>query len=169
MARKSAFCAVAYSSTAFTCAALRPVVSRMLAYTVCRASARARDARAPKPLDAPVTRITCFIKILLRSLPSVRKPAVDPQHLRIDPPALRSCKEGDHPRDVVGLAQPLERREFRQFRDLLLALSAEEQLRSDGSGRYGVHGDISPTHFVGQHVNQPLDATLRSDVRTIGR
>src|SRR5258708_24346376 len=109
MARKSTFCAAAYSSTAFTWAALRPVVSRMLAYTVCPASARARAARAPNPLDAPVTTITCFIGVLLRCLPSVRQPAVYPQHLRSDPAALGPCQEGNHPREVLRLAEPFQR------------------------------------------------------------
>src|SRR5258708_12376819 len=106
MARKSTFCAAAYSSTAFTWAALRPVVSRMLAYTVCPASARARAARAPNPLDAPVTTITCFIGVLLRCLPSVREPAVYPQHLRIDPAALGPSQAGNHPRELLSLPHP---------------------------------------------------------------
>src|SRR5258708_36328125 len=109
MARKSALCVVAYSSTAFTWAALRPVVSRMLAYTVCPASARARAARAPNPLDAPVTTITCFIGVLLRCLPSVLEPAVYPQHLRIDTAALGPCQDGNKRRQVLRLAEPFQR------------------------------------------------------------
>jgi hypothetical protein len=37
------------------------VVARIPAYTVWPASAKRRAARAPKPLDAPVITMTCFM------------------------------------------------------------------------------------------------------------
>jgi hypothetical protein len=40
----------------------------MLAYTKCPASVRARAAREPNPLEAPVTTMTCFTGILLMIL-----------------------------------------------------------------------------------------------------
>ncbi len=42
-------------------------------------------------------------------LASVRDPAVYPQHLRIDPAALGPCQEGNHPREVLRLAEPFQR------------------------------------------------------------
>src|SRR5207248_2911926 len=54
MGRRSTECSVAYLSISLTCGALRPLVSRILAYTMCPALASARAVNAPKPLDAPV-------------------------------------------------------------------------------------------------------------------
>jgi hypothetical protein len=40
---------------------------------------------------------------------SVNEPAVHLQHLRINPAALGPCQEGNHPREVLRLAEPLQR------------------------------------------------------------
>src|SRR5258705_13321226 len=65
MGRRSTECSVAYLSISLTCGALRPLVSRILAYTVCPALASARAVNAPKPLDAPVITIAFFMAVLL--------------------------------------------------------------------------------------------------------
>src|ERR1700730_17503427 len=63
--RRSTECSVAYLSISLTCGALRPLVSRILAYTTCPALDRARAVNAPKPLDAPVITITFFMAVVL--------------------------------------------------------------------------------------------------------
>src|SRR3982074_1193075 len=65
MGRRSTECSLAYLSISLTCGALRPLVSRILAYTMCPALATARAVNAPKPLDAPVITITFFMAVLL--------------------------------------------------------------------------------------------------------
>jgi hypothetical protein len=52
---------------------------------------------------------------------------------------------------------------------LFISLTAQEQLRADGSGRYGIDGDVSAADFVSEHMNQAFDSSLRGDIRTIGR
>jgi hypothetical protein len=76
----------------------------MLAYTTCPALASARAARAPKPLEDPVTTITFFMtdsscplvsRVSLQGseLHSVDKAAVGAHNLAVDPAALGSSKE----------------------------------------------------------------------------
>jgi len=65
IARRSTWCSVAYLFAAATCGALRPVVSRIPAYTVCPVCASRRAARVPKPLDAPVMTMICFMTLYL--------------------------------------------------------------------------------------------------------
>src|SRR5258706_563286 len=59
--RRSTPCFFAYWFASATLWALRPAVSRMLAYTVWPARGRARAPRAPKPLEAPVMTMTDFM------------------------------------------------------------------------------------------------------------
>src|ERR1700720_2727133 len=63
--RRSTECSAAYLSISLTSGALRPLVSRILAYTMCPALASARAVNAPKPLDAPVITTTFFMAVLL--------------------------------------------------------------------------------------------------------
>src|SRR5437867_11903692 len=69
--RRCTECSVAYLSISLTCGALRPLVSRILAYTMCPALASARAVNAPKPLDAPVLTINFFMAVLLLCCSSV--------------------------------------------------------------------------------------------------
>src|SRR5580704_13434513 len=61
--RRSQACSLANAVRFATSGALRPEVSRMPAYTLWPATARARAASAPKPLDAPVMTITLLTKL----------------------------------------------------------------------------------------------------------
>src|ERR1700691_5099531 len=91
---------LAYWFTDSTWVELRPVVARMPAYTVWPASAKRRAARAPKPLDAPVMTITCFMVMLRRVRKGSDDAAVDAQHLSIDPGGVRTGEKRDDIGDV---------------------------------------------------------------------
>jgi hypothetical protein len=65
------------------------LLSRMRAYTVCPATAKARAASAPKPLEAPV--ITIHISLLCRE--DSGEASVGSQNLAVDPRAVGTCKE----------------------------------------------------------------------------
>src|SRR5262249_40226537 len=129
------------ASTSATCVALRPFVSRMLAKTVCPASARALHAIRPKPLDDPVTTMTFFtassfsppatVGTWVRDLESCET-TVGPDHLRVHPPAVGAGQIGDGTGDVLGLANAFEGRHPGQLVDEGRRLPREEQLRSRG-------------------------------------
>src|ERR1700754_2324071 len=116
-------------------------MSRMPAYTMCLASARARTVIAPNPLEAPVTRMTLGfdMRVVLsddrgRELDNA---AVGIDDLAIDP-AGRTGEEGDGFGDVVGLAQALQRRGRLRAVDDLLRLALEIERRRGRPRRDGV-------------------------------
>ena len=85
-----------------------------------------------------------------------REPAIGPQYLRIYPATIRACQEGHHVRDILGLAEPLQRRELRQFRDLLLRLPGEEQLGADRSRCDSINRNVPASQLVREHMDQAL-------------
>src|SRR6516162_11257204 len=106
--------------------------------------ARAREARAPKPLDAPVTTITFFIVFLppcngflenepdldfARRLGTSDHAAVSTKDLPIDPAAVRADEKRHCRRNVLGRPQALQGIHFCHVIDELLGLSVQEQVR----------------------------------------
>src|SRR4051812_46238379 len=128
---------------------------------MCPASASARAARAPKPLDAPVMTMTFFMTIS----PGLERggsddAAVGAERLAVDPAAVRAGEKRDHARDVVGLAEALERRSLRELPDDLVGLALQEQLGRGGARRDGVDGDPTPAELFGEDDRESLDARL---------
>src|ERR1700677_1960805 len=148
-ARRSTLFSEANFCTSLTCIALRPVVPRMLAYTVCPARARARAARAPKPLEAPVMRMIDFIILISRVDGDCRilvldNAAIDAKGLAIDPSAIRTDEEGNRCRNVVWLTKSLQPRHLGKVRDLLVRLAFKERVGCCRAGSHGIHRDVAP-------------------------
>src|SRR5262245_66403819 len=96
-------------------------MSRMPAYTTCFASARARTVNAPKPLDAPVTRITFWFDMSDHS-------SVHIDDLAVDPPR-GSGEESNCLGDICRFAKAFQRRCRLRTVDDVLRLAVEVQRR----------------------------------------
>src|ERR1700733_1050957 len=145
--------------------------------------ARARAARAPKPLEAPVMTITFLISILLLTSLDVREwndcvramlcrlceAAVCAKHLRVDPSAVGPGEKGDDVRDIVWLTEPLKRRHAADLFDLVFSLAVQEELRPDRSRCNGVHRDLVSAKLVGENMDEAFNARFGGDVRAVGR
>src|ERR1700735_4506204 len=141
--------------------------------------ARARAARAPKPLEAPVMTMMFFISILLffglwngrddwDDVCGLCEATVCAKHLRVDPSAVRPGKKGDDVCDVVGLTEPLQRRHAADLFDLLFSLAVQEELRPYRSRCNGVDRNLVPAKLVGEDMDEAFDACLGGDVWTVG-
>src|SRR5258708_25420755 len=104
------------------------------------ASASARAASAPNPLEAPVMTIICLmthiplidvLRGLMRRFGSDHS-AVGAQHLAVDPSAVGTDEEGHGGRDIRGRAQPLQRIHLGETIDPFPRLPYQEQI---GRGR----------------------------------
>jgi hypothetical protein len=107
--------------------------------------------------------------LLLWFVSALRKATVGAQDLTVDPSAVRAGKERHHVGNVFRLAKAFERSLFAQLFNLRICLTSEEQLRRYWARGYGVYCDIATPQLIGKHVDQPLNACLGSDIRTITR
>src|SRR6202161_3608956 len=144
--------------------------------------ARARAARAPKPLEAPVMTMMFFISILLffglregkgrddrDDVCCLCEATVCAKHLGVDPSAVGPGKKGDDVCDIVGLTQSLQRRHAADLFDLLFRLALQEELRPYRSRGNGVDRNLVSAKLVGEDVDKAFDACLGGDVRAVGR
>src|ERR1700722_12507709 len=93
--------------------------------------------------------------------------AVCAQHLRIDPSAIGPGKKGNYVRDIVGLAEPLERRHAADLFDLVFSFAVQEELRSYRSRCNGVHRDLVSAKLVGEDVDESFDACFGGDIGAV--
>src|SRR5882724_110730 len=171
-ARRSTLSSEANFCTSLTCLALRPVVPRMLAYTVCPERARARAARAPKPLDAPVMRMIDFIELISKfdcdyKLLVLDTAAIDAEGLAVDPAAVRANEEGNRCRNVLRLAKPLQRGKLCNIRDLVIRLSFQEQVGCGRAGSHGIYQDVAPAKFLRKNVRHDFDRRFGPGINRI--
>src|SRR5580692_10072528 len=141
--------------------------------------ARARAARAPKPLEAPVITMMFFILILLffglwegmtgDDVCCLCEATVCAKHLRVDPSAVGPGKKGDDVCDIVGLSEPLKRRHAANLFDLLFSLAVQEELRPYRSRCNGVDRNLVSAKLVGEDMDKTFDTCLGGDVRAVGR
>src|SRR5262245_57661318 len=85
-----------------------------------------QQVSAPKPLDAPVIRIVCFMTFSFS-----REAAVGAQDLGVDPGPVWARKKRHHIGNVIGLAEALKRWHVAQLVDRRLRLAGQKQLRRD--------------------------------------
>src|ERR1700731_1376737 len=142
---------------------------------MCPVRASARAVSAPKPLDAPVMTMTCFMTRILSwwsdasIAPDIRgsasdDPAVEAQRLAVDPASVGPGEKGDGCGNVFGLAEPFERRELRQPVDELRRLAVQEQVGRRRPRRYGVDGDGAAAQLLGEDARHCLDGRLGGGV-----
>ena len=94
--------------------------------------------------------------------------AVCAKHLRVDPSAIGSGKEGDDVCDIVWLAEPLERRHAADLLDLLFRLAVQKELRPYRSRCNGVDRDLVSAKLVGENMDEAFNACLGGDIGTVG-
>ena len=86
----------------------------------------------------------------------------------IQPPS-GPARKADRVGDVLGLAEPLQRRELGEVIDHLLRLAVEEQLGCRRPRCDGVDRDVAAAQLFGEDVGHRLDAGLGRGVDAVGR
>src|SRR5271170_3278744 len=118
------------------------------------AIASARGARAPKPLDAPVTTISLSKTISIFLLLALSKGRTDlisdaksdyasvgTKQLAIDPGAVGTGEKRDGGGDVLRRTQALQRVHLRHAVDELLRLAVQEQVGRGRAWRDSIDGN----------------------------
>jgi hypothetical protein len=94
--------------------------------------------------------------------------AVCAKHLRVDPSAIGSGKEGDNVCDIVRLAESLERCHATDLLDLLFRLAVQKELRPDRSRCNRVDRNLVSAKLVGENMDEAFNACFGCDVRAVG-
>ena len=92
-------------------------------------------------------------------------PAIGAQHLAVDPATVRSGEERHRVGDILGLAEPLQRREPCEVVDHLLRLAVEEQLCCGRPRCDGVDRDVSAAQLF-RH-DMPSSIVPDTDIPTL--
>src|SRR4051794_20273956 len=102
----------------------------------------------PKPLEAPVMTMTCFMTCILFSkiggaieFACSDHAAIGAQGLAVDPGAVGAGEEGDAGGDVLGRAETFQRIHFRKTLDQFRRFAFEEQVRRGRARRHRIDGD----------------------------
>src|SRR5690242_14349023 len=127
-----------------------------------------RAARAPNPLDAPVTTMTFRMTESFSDRKDLNggcrvrlgEPAVGAQNLSVHPGAVLPYEERHRIRDILGLAQAFARREPGELIELAFRLVIEKRRGGNRTWRQTIHGDVPVAEFVGKHMDETFDARL---------
>src|SRR6201993_4020230 len=141
--------------------------------------ARARAARAPKPLEAPVMtmmffiRFSCLPVLCMDGLAGgdecrLYQAPVWADYLPVDPAAIGSGQEGDDAGNIVGLAEPLERSYASGLFDQFFALALEEKRSGNGPWGNGIDSDLVSAKFICEDRDEPFDTCFGGDVGAVG-